>query len=120
MKSTKQITVTENLCDYCGQPTIYAGQYCIVCGKHVCQNCDNLLFLEVEGPRFLGLTQYAPEVSKCRACPTCKSEITRGMKKLGEYMEMWKNDHQYHLERYRNLAKRIDALIGKREREIEK
>lgn len=119
MITTKQITVTETLCDVCGAPTIYSGQYCIVCGKHVCQKCDNLRFLDVQGPKYFMLTDYAPDVPRCRACPNCHNEITRGITKLKARVEMWKNDRSYHQELYNNLAKRIGSLIDKRTSEIE-
>lgn len=119
MKATKQVTVTENLCDTCKAPVEFSGQQCIVCGKHKCQKCDDMQFLDFKGPKYFGFADYAPDVPHVRACPGCRSEITRGMKKLKQYMEMWANDRNFHATRYNNLAKKVARLVEVREREIE-
>jgi hypothetical protein len=119
MITTKQITVREILCDDCGKPVQFSGQYCIVCGKHFCQLCDKMIFLDFDGPKYLMLTHFAPDVPRCRACPTCKSEITRGIKALKERVRMWESDRAHHAEQYHRLASKISKLIAKREAEID-
>jgi hypothetical protein len=119
MITTKQITVREILCDKCGAPVIYSGQYCIVCGKHFCQRCDGLRFLDFDGPKYFRLTDYAPDVPRCRACVGCENEITKGMRKLKLRVDFWNTDREYHAELYNKLAGRISRLIEQRETEIE-
>ena len=120
MKTTKQVTVTETLCDECGKPTVFANTFCIVCGKYFCQLCDKRVFYDFKTPAYFHLSGYGSCQSPyVRACPGCKSEITVGMKRLKEIVERWESDREYYNERYSKLANRIFSLVDKRENEIE-